>query len=96
MKRLKLLPADIEKIDQIKPFRLSEEDLQKLHVTLAGFDFLNIGGTLVCPTCGQPQKVECQIALDLEVYFFLKFYCLHYGKDAVQIPSTVIDPTQQQ
>lgn len=86
MKRaLKLLPADIEKIDQIRPYRLSDEDLSKLKVTVAGFEFLNLGGVLVCPACGQPQKLECQVALDMEVYFFLKFFCTHYGKDSVAV-----------
>jgi hypothetical protein len=97
MKRaIKLLPAEVEKIDQIRPYRLSEEDLNKLRVTIAGFEFLNIGGVIVCPQCGQPQKLECQVALDSEVYFFLKFYCLHYGKDSVAVPSSVEDPQQPQ
>lgn len=97
MKRaVKLLPADIEKIDQIRPYRLTEEDLSKLKMTIAGFEFLVLGGVLICPQCGQPQKLESQIALDMEVYFFLKFYCLHYGSDSVQIPSGVVDPSQPQ
>lgn len=97
MKRaVKLLPAEIEKIDQIRPYRLTDEDLGKLKVTIAGFEFLNLGGVLVCPTCGQPQKLEAQVALDMEVYFFLKFYCLHYGKDSVQVPASIVDPQQPQ
>jgi hypothetical protein len=97
MKRApKLLPADIEAIDQIRPYRLTDEDLSKLKVTIANFEFLNIGGILVCPQCGQPQKLECQVALDMEVYFFLKFYCLHYGKDSVRLPISVEDSQQPQ
>lgn len=93
MKRaLRLLPTEIEKIDQILPYRLSEEDLLKLKTTIAGYEFLLIGGTLVCPTCGQPQQLISQVAEDREVYFFLKFFCTHYGKDSVKV-GQVVDTT---
>jgi hypothetical protein len=93
MKRVKLLPADIEKIDSLIPHRLSDSDLANFRVTIAGYEFLTIGGVLLCPQCGQPQKLECQVALDQAVYFFLKFYCAHY---APSLTATLPETSQSQ
>lgn len=96
MKRKKLLPADREKIDLIRPYRLKDDDLDKFKVTIAGFDFLVIGGVLLCPKCGQPQKLECQVALDDEVYWFLKFYCSDYSQAEAQLPANAVTPDATQ
>lgn len=98
MKRKKLLPADIEQIEKLVPYRLKQEDIDKLRVTIAGFEFILLGGTLICPTCGQPQEVRAQASLDGEIYFFLAFRCTDYpqSQGALPAPATPApDNTQQ-
>lgn len=89
MKRKKLLPSDIEQIDKLIPYRLSPADIEKFKTIIAGFEFILLGGRLICPTCGQLQEIQAQTALDGEIYFFLKFRCEDYPQnDLPKLPDT--------
>lgn len=89
-----------------EPLKFTDEELQKLTISLMGYPFIAFGNALLCPTCGVQQGVITNVAPDGEVNFYLNFRCRDYKdmendkinslgeNDSTETPST--DTTEAQ
>lgn len=92
------LPANVE--NKLKePLKFSQDELEKLTITLIGYPFISFGNALICPKCGVQQGILTNVAPDGEVNFYLNFRCDDYkkmeqekidalGETATQAPTT--------
>ena len=68
-------------IDKIPtPVKLSQKDVDKKIVTIAGYKFIDTGYDIACPTCGLVSGISCREDVDKKIDWFLKFGCEHYAK----------------
>lgn len=73
------LPANVE--NKLKePLKFSQDELEKLTITLIGYPFISFGNALICPKCGVQQGILTNVAPDGEVNFYLNFRCDDYKK----------------
>ncbi len=63
-----------------EPLKFTQEELEKLTITLMGYKFISFGNALICPECGVQQGVLTNHAPDGEVNFYLRFNCECYKK----------------
>ncbi len=83
MKNKKVLACTGEAYDYkeeeiLTPIKLDKKDLEKLTVTVCGYEFIDTGYALACPECGLISGLNCRLDIDKKVDFFLKFGCEHY------------------
>lgn len=71
------------------PVEIVGEELKRLTVTIAGFDFISFGSALICPICGKQAGILIDRAPDDNFKFYLRFPCKDYDPKETEAPLKV-------